>query len=68
MRNPEEAVASLIINQAAINITTELGAFLGQAVRPFNPEVVIGLPTLGLRYHFKISFHCPCFYEIYISP
>jgi hypothetical protein len=57
MKNPEEPVASLIINQAGINITTELGAFLGQAVRPFNPEVVIGLPTLGLRYLFQISFH-----------
>ncbi|KAH7360771.1 phosphoribosyltransferase-like protein [Rhexocercosporidium sp. MPI-PUGE-AT-0058] len=46
--NANEAVASLIINQAAIDVTAQLGAFLADAVRRFNPEVIIGLPTLGL--------------------
>ncbi|KAG4444065.1 hypothetical protein IFR05_000418 [Cadophora sp. M221] len=46
--NTNEAVASLIINQAAIDVTAELGAFLADVVRPFNPDVIVGLPTLGL--------------------
>ena len=46
--NANEAVASLLLNQAAIDVTAELGTFLADAVRPFNPEVIVGLPTLGL--------------------
>ena len=46
--NSDEAVASLIINQAAIGVTDELGDFLLHQVRPFNPDVIVGLPTLGL--------------------
>ncbi|KAK0124432.1 hypothetical protein ONS95_009390 [Cadophora gregata] len=46
--NANEAVASLIINQAALDVTEELGEFLVDQVRPFHPEVIVGLPTLGL--------------------
>ncbi|PVH86950.1 PRTase-like protein [Cadophora sp. DSE1049] len=46
--NSNEAVASLIINQAALDVTAELGDFLVHQVRPFNPDVIVGLPTLGL--------------------
>ena len=46
--NPSEAVASLIMNQASIAVHDELGDILANAVRDFEPEVVIGLPTLGL--------------------
>lgn len=46
--NPSEAVASLIINQASISVHDELGDILAEAVRDFEPDVVIGLPTLGL--------------------
>lgn len=46
--NSDEAVASLIINQAAIGVTDELGDFLLHQVRSFNPDVIVGLPTLGL--------------------
>jgi len=46
--NPSEAVASLILNQASIAVHDELGDILANAVRDFEPEVVIGLPTLGL--------------------
>ena len=45
---PSEAVASLIINQASLSVHDELGDILAEAVRDFDPEVVIGLPTLGL--------------------
>ena len=43
-----DAVASLLVNQAAIDVVAELGYFLADIVRTFNPEVIIGLPTLGL--------------------
>ncbi|CZS99862.1 related to Phosphoribosyltransferase, putative [Rhynchosporium agropyri] len=43
-----EAVASLIINQAAIDVTAQLGAFLAAVVKPFAPDVIVGLPTPGL--------------------
>jgi adenine/guanine phosphoribosyltransferase-like PRPP-binding protein len=46
--NPLEAVASLILNQASITVHDELGEILAEAVRDFEPEMVIGLPTLGL--------------------
>ena len=42
------AVASLLVNQAAIAVVAELGKFLADRVGPFQPEVIIGLPTLGL--------------------
>ncbi len=45
---PSEAVASLIINQASLSVHDDLGDILAEAVRDLDPEVVIGLPTLGL--------------------
>jgi adenine/guanine phosphoribosyltransferase-like PRPP-binding protein len=45
---PSEAVASLIVNQASLSVHDELGQLLAEVVRDFDPEVVIGLPTLGL--------------------
>jgi hypothetical protein len=46
--NPAEAVASLIINQASISVHDELGSMLADVLRDLEPEVIIGLPTLGL--------------------
>ena len=43
-----DAVASLLVNQASISVVAELGSFLADRVRSFEPEVIIGLPTLGL--------------------
>ncbi len=44
----EHALASLIINQAGFAVEEALCASLAEKVRPFEPEVVVGLPTLGL--------------------
>jgi adenine/guanine phosphoribosyltransferase-like PRPP-binding protein len=44
----EHALASLIINQAGFAVEEALCANLAEKVRPFEPEVVVGLPTLGL--------------------
>jgi len=43
-----EAVASLLVNQASMAVVDELGTLLAEKVRPFEPDCVIGLPTLGL--------------------
>src|SRR3954454_1532819 len=44
----EHALASLIINQAGFSVEEALCASLAEKVRLFDPEVVVGLPTLGL--------------------
>lgn len=44
----EHALASLIINQAGFAVEEALCASLAEKVRSFEPEVVVGLPTLGL--------------------
>jgi adenine/guanine phosphoribosyltransferase-like PRPP-binding protein len=44
----EHALASLIINQAGFAVEEALCASLAEKVLHFEPEVVVGLPTLGL--------------------
>ncbi|WP_262299181.1 phosphoribosyltransferase [Microvirga sesbaniae] len=44
----DHALASLIINQAGFAVEEALCAGLAELARPFDPEVVVGLPTLGL--------------------
>ncbi|TGO37739.1 hypothetical protein BHYA_0090g00290 [Botrytis hyacinthi] len=46
--NPKHAVASLLVNQASMEVVDILSDFLADLVRRFEPDVVIGLPTLGL--------------------
>ncbi|AJY45620.1 phosphoribosyltransferase [Martelella endophytica] len=41
-------LASLIINQASFDVAETLALKLAERLRPAAPEVVIGLPTLGL--------------------
>ena len=43
-----EAVASLIVNQASFAVEDALAAAMADLVAPLAPEVVIGVPTLGL--------------------
>ncbi|OWP03401.1 hypothetical protein B2J93_7419 [Marssonina coronariae] len=49
--NTEEVVASLITDQAAIEVTGQLGGLLSDSVRPFKPDAIIGRPTLGIIAH-----------------
>lgn len=44
----QQALASLIINQASFVVEDALCASLAEKVRAYEPEVVVGLPTLGL--------------------
>ncbi|MDM0071400.1 phosphoribosyltransferase [Variovorax sp. J31P207] len=45
---PSHAVASLLVNHASLEVVDTLGAMLAQRLAPQAPELVIGLPTLGL--------------------
>ena len=44
----QHGLASLIINQASFEVQDQLAADLAQRLSRFEPEVVVGLPTLGL--------------------
>ncbi|KAB1088100.1 phosphoribosyltransferase [Neorhizobium galegae] len=44
----EHALASLIINQASFDVQDVLAADLAPKIAAFRPEVIVGLPTLGL--------------------
>jgi adenine/guanine phosphoribosyltransferase-like PRPP-binding protein len=48
--DPSRCVASLIANQAAIDVVETLADIMANAARPFNADVVVGLPTLGLTF------------------
>ncbi len=45
---PGRAVASFIANQASFEVVDTLASFMADIARPLQPEVVIGMPTLGL--------------------
>ena len=44
----QHGLASLIVNQASFSVLSALADDLAARLRPFSPEVVVGLPTLGL--------------------
>jgi len=43
-----QALASLIVNQASFTVLDALAGALAQQLRVFAPEIVVGMPTLGL--------------------
>lgn len=45
---PSHAVASLLVNHASLEVVEALGTMLAQGLSAHAPDVVIGLPTLGL--------------------
>ena len=45
--NPEHAVASFLPNAASFEVVDALSAMLAEKLRPFKPDVIVGLPTLG---------------------
>lgn len=44
----EHALASLIINQASFDVQDALAADLAPKLAAYRPEIIVGLPTLGL--------------------
>ncbi|MBB2906141.1 adenine/guanine phosphoribosyltransferase-like PRPP-binding protein [Rhizobium sp. RAS22] len=53
----EHALASLIVNQASFEVLEALAADLAAKLLPFEPDVVIGLPTLGLTLAAAVARH-----------
>ena len=47
---PDKAVASLIANQASFLVIDQITAAMAELARPFQADIVIGLPTLGLTF------------------
>ncbi len=48
LQPPASAVASLILNQASMEVVETLGLMLADRLRRWMPDRIIGLPTLGL--------------------
>lgn len=44
----DRAVASLIVNQASFAVEDALAEAMADLARPFAPEIIVGVPTLGL--------------------
>jgi adenine/guanine phosphoribosyltransferase-like PRPP-binding protein len=44
----DRAVASLILTQASFDVVEGVSEAMAELARPFRPEVIVGLPTLGL--------------------
>jgi adenine/guanine phosphoribosyltransferase-like PRPP-binding protein len=53
----ERAVASLIINQASFAVVDAIAADLAAKLRPLAPDVLVGLPTLGLTLAAAVAQH-----------
>lgn len=47
-QEPKHAVASLLLNQAALDVVETLGGMLAARLRELHADAVVGLPTLGL--------------------
>ncbi len=45
---PGHAVASLLVNHASLQVADALGQLLAARLAPLQPDLVVGLPTLGL--------------------
>ncbi|MBX3142481.1 MAG: hypothetical protein KF813_01905 [Trueperaceae bacterium] len=48
--DPTLAVASLISNQASLEVIDELGVMLARRLERYEPDAIIGMPTLGLAF------------------
>jgi len=51
----KRALASLIINQASFAVVDALAAALAQELAAFAPEIIVGLPTLGLTLSSAVA-------------
>lgn len=73
--NPNEAVASLLTNHASIEVADQLGEYLAEIVADYEPEVIVGLPTLGLSVARTVAkalghsrYPCAlCLFLIYVT-
>ena len=54
---PGHAVASLLCNHAALDVLETLGTLLAERLEPLRPEMIVGLPTLGLALAPIVARH-----------
>jgi adenine/guanine phosphoribosyltransferase-like PRPP-binding protein len=50
-----KALASLIVNQASFDVVDTLAAALAEKATAFRPDIVVGLPTLGLTLAAQVA-------------
>ncbi|MEG2046034.1 MAG: phosphoribosyltransferase [Comamonas sp.] len=55
--SPERCVASLIANQASIEVVEQLALHMAEAAKAHDFDVVVGLPTLGLAFAPLVARH-----------
>lgn len=53
--DPDRAVASLIANQAAFAVVDALAEAMVTLARPWRPEAIVGLPTLGMVFAAPVA-------------
>ncbi len=53
----KRALASLIINQASFQVVEALAADLAGKLQKYMPEIIVGLPTLGLTLAAAVARH-----------
>ena len=55
--SPERCVASLIANQASMDVVEQLALHMAEAAKAHEFDVVVGLPTLGLAFAPLVARH-----------
>lgn len=55
LSDKQHALASLIVNQAAFDIVDALSDDLATKLKAFEPDVIVGLPTLGLTLASEVA-------------
>lgn len=55
LSDKQHALASLIVNQAAFDVVHALSDDLAAKLKVFEPDVIIGLPTLGLTLASEVA-------------
>lgn len=55
LNDKKHALASLIVNQAAFEVMDALATDLAAKLKPYQPDVIVGLPTLGLTLASEVA-------------
>lgn len=55
LSDKQHALASLIVNQAAFDVVDALSDDLAAKLKAFEPDVIVGLPTLGLTLASEVA-------------
>jgi hypothetical protein len=53
----DQAIVLLMSNQTPFVVEQKLATLLSEVVKEFNPEVAVGIPTMGLDYARLVAAH-----------